>query len=250
MTLIDLVMPGDKMDIQLMQQLELVESGEITEPAKTYKSRVFDFLSEKELEVAMPTESGRMVLFQVGLNCKLLFYSKRGLYTCQAVVKSRYKKDNFFMLSLLLQSEPVKFQRREFFRVECMVDFRYNHISEEVANLPSTESLFSEMQTQKYVDNIRFGNILDISGGGIRFSTQQKVENEECLFVIMHLLNNSVDQTFYLVVRVLHSERSVYRGEERYINRAKFLFKDLKDRETIVRYVFEEERRLRRKEIG
>jgi hypothetical protein len=36
---------------------------------------------------------------------------------------------------------------------------------------------------------------------------------------------------------------------EKFIHRGKFMFKDLKDRETIVRYVFEEERRIRRKEM-
>ena len=38
--------------------------------------------------------------------------------------------------------------------------------------------------------------------------------------------------------------------EEMYIHRVKFLFRDLRDREKIVRFVFEEERRIRRKEVG
>jgi c-di-GMP-binding flagellar brake protein YcgR len=33
-------------------------------------------------------------------------------------------------------------------------------------------------------------------------------------------------------------------------NRIEFLFKDLRDREKIVRFVFEEERRIRKKEVG
>ena len=37
---------------------------------------------------------------------------------------------------------------------------------------------------------------------------------------------------------------------DRYSCRAKFIFKDLKDREKIVRFVFEEERKIRRKEVG
>ena len=35
-----------------------------------------------------------------------------------------------------------------------------------------------------------------------------------------------------------------------YFNRGKFGFKDLKDRERIVRFVFEEERKIRKKENG
>lgn len=250
MKLIDLALPGDKIDIQLMQQLEVEELGEKGEVAKTYKSRVFDFVSENELEIAMPTEGGRMVLFQTGLMCKMLFYTKRGLYSCQALVKSRYKKDNFFMLTLLLQTDPVKFQRREFFRIECIIDMQYIPISEEVAEMTSTEGIITEIQKQEYAQLGQNGKILDISGGGIRFSTENKVEDGDMLLVIMHLTNGSINQDFYLVTNIIESQRILNRGMESFVNRAKFLFKDLKDREAIVRFVFEEERRIRRKELG
>ena len=69
---------GDKIDIQLVQQLEQVERGESTAPIRTYKSSLFDSFNEKEIEIAMPTENGRMVLFQIGFRCRLLSYTKRG----------------------------------------------------------------------------------------------------------------------------------------------------------------------------
>lgn len=240
---------GDKIDIQLVQQLEMQSRGELEGTIRTYKSSVFDYISDNEMEIAMPTENGRMVLFQVGLRCKLLFYTKKGLYTCTAVVQKRYKKENFFVLAMQITSNPVKFQRREFFRIDCMLEIRYVSITEDVAKFPTTEALFTEVQKPEYMDEFKNGILLDLSGGGIRFSTVEKLEIDSFILTEIRLTNDKFDQTFYIVTKMIASER-MSNGSERYINRGQFIFKNLRDRENIVRYVFDEERRIRRKEIG
>ena len=240
---------GDKIDIQLVQQLEQVERGESTAPIRTYKSSLFDSFNEKEIEIAMPTENGRMVLFQIGLRCRLLFYTKRGLYTCYGTVQKRYKKENFFMLGILLTSEPVKFQRREFFRIEQSLDIKYIKISENIVEKDSTEGIFAEIQRPGYLDSSKSAITVDLSGGGIRFAGDEMLPVNSYILVMMKLCNEKIDQMFYLVVQVIDSFRSA-KNMEKVIVRGRFLFKELKDRETIVRYIFEEERKMRRKEMG
>lgn len=249
MTLPELTNLGDKIDIQLVQQLEMQERGELDSPIRTYKSSIFDYISERQVEIAMPTENGRMVLFQVGLRCKLLFYTKRGLYTCRALVEKRYKKENFFVLAMKLLEAPVKFQRREFFRLECTVDVKYIPVTEEVAYYQTTEKIFRETQNLEYLTNVKDGITLDISGGGSRFVTSEQLEAGGYILMSFRLTNDKVDKMFYLVSQVVFSEprKNV---PKQYVNRTKFLFKDLKDREAIVQFVFEEERKIRRKEIG
>jgi c-di-GMP-binding flagellar brake protein YcgR len=249
MLISELTRLGDKIDIQLLQQLEQQKNSRIEGTIRTYKSSVFDYLSDTEIEIAMPTENGRMVLFQIGLRCRLLFYTKKGLYTCNAVVKRRYKKENFFVLAVTLISEPEKFQRREFFRIDCMINMQYLHITEEVAKLSSTESLFAELQNPEYLGKNVSATALDISGGGLRFSTEERMENGSYIVAILRLINERIDQNFYLVTRVISSDKAAD-SDEKYMNRGQFMFKDLKDREAIVRFVFDEERRIRRKEIG
>ena len=68
------------------------------------------------------------------------------------------------------------------------------------------------------------------------------------ILVMMKLCNEKIDQMFYLVVQAIDSFRSA-KNLEKVIVRGRFMFKDLKDRETIVRYIFEEERKMRRKEM-
>jgi c-di-GMP-binding flagellar brake protein YcgR len=55
-----------------------------------------------------------------------------------------------------------------------------------------------------------------------------------------------MDESFSLVGHVISSEKHP-KDSDQYINRLQFHFKDLRDREKIVRFVFEEERRLRNK---
>ena len=94
MAIEDYVKLGDKIDINFLHQ----NNG------KTYKSDVFDFLDNNELEISMPTEGGKMVIFNVGFECQFYFYTAKGLYTCEAVITNRYKRDNFFLLSAKMKT--------------------------------------------------------------------------------------------------------------------------------------------------
>ena len=121
----DYITPGDKIDICYLHQ----NNG------KTYKSSVFDFLSENEIELGMPTDGGKMVMFNVGFECQFYFYTSKGLYTCEAVVTNRYKKDGFILMSAKIRTGLKKFQRREFYRLDCLIDFAYYKISKESSSV-------------------------------------------------------------------------------------------------------------------
>lgn len=248
MKLSEIVDPGDKIDIQLTYQLEQSRMGNPVE-VKLYKSSVFDYVSDTEIEITMPSEAGKVVLFQNGLRLRMLFYTRRGLYECFSIVKNRCKKENILSLIIEIKTPPQKFQRREFFRIECSIDMQYYVIDESVALLETTEALFAEIQNVDYIGQEKKTYIQDISGGGIRFISDEQFAKDSYLLAVIRLTNDKIDNTFYLVCKIISSNK-IEHLQDKYTNRAKFNFKDIKDRETIVRYVFEEERRIRRKEIG
>ena len=84
----NVIKPGDKIDIKYLHQNN----------DKIYKSGVFDVLDDNELEITIPTDEGRMVLFHNGFEFQFFFYTARGLFTCDAVVKDRYKREHFYLL--------------------------------------------------------------------------------------------------------------------------------------------------------
>ena len=239
MTISDFARPGDKIDITYLHQ----HNG------KVYKSSVFDFLGEDVLEIGMPTEGGKMVLFQVGFECSMFFYTQKGMYTCEGKVLDRYKKDGFYMMSVKIISVPKKYQRREFYRVETSVDFNYYKITKEVAAMESTAELFEEIADPKYLAERCAARTIDISGGGAKFMTDEELEVGSYILAVLRLTNDKMDQTLYLVTEVIACER-MEKIPGKKVVRVKFHFKDLKDRDQIVRFVFEEDRMLRKKEHG
>jgi c-di-GMP-binding flagellar brake protein YcgR len=68
-----------------------------------------------------------------------------------------------------------KFQRREFYRLETMLDFAYYKISEEVAELETTEELFEEISNPDYIEYKGYARTKDISGGGMKFTTAELI---------------------------------------------------------------------------
>lgn len=235
----EIIRPGDKIDINFLHQ----NNG------KTYKSSVFDFLDSYTLEIGMPTEGGKMVIFNLGFECQLYFYTSKGLYTCEAVVVQRYKKGNFFLLAMRMKTGLKKFQRREFYRLECLIDFSYYRISKEVAQLGSENEFLKLTLSPEYIIEQKFACTRDISGGGIRFTAKEEIEIGQLILIVIRLNNEKIDHTFYLVADVISCELAP-QTESRWIVRAKFRHKDPKIRDTIVRYVFEQDRKLRKKENG
>ena len=235
----DIIKPGDKIDINFLHQ----NNG------KTYKSSFFDFADERTLVISMPTDAGKMVIFNLGFECQLYFCTATGLYTCEAVVAQRYKKENFFLLAMRITSEIKKFQRREFYRVESLLDFAYFHIPSEVAELETTDELIRYLKGEDYEAQERMARTRDISGGGIRFTAMEPLEVGQSILVAIQLTNDKVDQMFYLVADIMSCDQSE-NSDERWVVRAQFRYKDMDDRDLIVRYVFEQDRMLRKNRGG
>lgn len=235
----ELARPGDKIDITYLHQ----NNG------KVYKSSLFDIINDTEIEIGMPTDGGKMVLFQVGFEFELSFFTQRGIYICDGKVIGRYKKDNFYTMTVKMLSAPKKYQRRDYYRVDCLIDFSYYKITEEVANLETTEDLFDEIADPKYIPEKKFATTKDISGGGIRFVVGEDLEVNSYVLMVIKLSNEKIDQTFYLVAQMIACN-PIQKKPDKRVARARFIFKDPKDRDRIVRFVFEEDRMMRKKVNG
>jgi c-di-GMP-binding flagellar brake protein YcgR len=244
MKVTDLITLGTKLDIRLEGQLKRQELG--GEPATVYRSKVYDFLSDTELEIAMPTEGGRMVLFHIGAECYLIFYTKGGMYTTTATVLRRYRKERIYLIAIALTGAVVKFQRREFYRVPYLSDIEFRGITGDIARCVSIREVEEAIAQEEKPCPVQTGRTLDVSGGGMRFSTKKELENQTFLYMNFRLASGPKEIPFAMVGEVISSQKHP-KEPNLYVNRIQFHFKDLRDREKIVRFVFEEERRMRNK---
>lgn len=182
MTLSEIIRPGDKIDISLMQQVHTMD--EDNESFKVYKSQVLNLKENGNLQISMPSERGKLVLLTLGVRYEFVFFSREGLYRATGQIVERYKSENVYMLEVQLKSQIEKYQRREFFRYPCILDMRYYTISDEEAKIGSGDAIFISLQENGDNAQREFkGRIVDLSGGGIRFATTGEAESGQYLLL-------------------------------------------------------------------
>lgn len=239
---------GAKVDINIYSQKE--RSIKTGEEVHIYKSQVCDILESGELELLMPSEAGRLVLLSLGMRYEMVFYVDGGLYKAIGEVKERYKTENRYLIKVELKTPLSKYQRRQYFRLKCVIEMKYYNITNEQAALPKTEEIIAQLRGDKFFETQKKASIVDISGGGVRFVSSEENPPESYILMIM-ILDNGIESKQYLIVgHVIQSER--IRTDDvtdiRYENRVEYIFKETKAQEEIIKFIFAEERRTRKNE--
>ncbi|MCR5236873.1 MAG: flagellar brake protein [Lachnospiraceae bacterium] len=245
--LTDHVIPGDKVDLTEVKSEQKVTKSGIIE-RKTYSSRVYDILSEDEIKVNMPFVDGHIVLLEVGDDYDLCFYSGKGLYQCYGRITDRYKSNNIYVLTMELTSPLRKFQRREYYRLNCILNMKCRSVGDkelkELEEMGGNDVRF--INTDLTLED---GVIVDISGGGAKFISDKKFERESKILFVFSLNLNGKYTEYSVIGKIIISEEIEGRSGE-YKNHVQFVNIKDKDREGIIRYIFEEERKIRRKASG
>ncbi len=237
----EFVKPGEKVEIEAAEHAIM---GNVSDNKKVYFSKVFDILDDEKLEILMPMEGTKLILLPVDGEFRFCFYTKKGLYQCFVRIIERYKSNNAFILLCEVTSPLTKHQRRKYYRYATTIPVRSRELME--SEVQSVE----EGQFRETVGiPLSKGNAADLSGGGIRFLTKERYKNQSLILVEFTLDIAGKKQTYGFVGRVLSSKESEVRdGEFEY--RVKFVVIDNFQREEIIRYIFDEERKNRRRIVG
>ncbi len=234
------VQVGNKIEIESIKKTT-GELGEVTR--KTYRSELYDIESEDIIKIAMPMEQSKIVLLPVDAEYSLCFYTPNGLYQCLARVVERYKSNNLFVLSMELETDLQKYQRREYYRLNTVLDMKSKAIDE---NEKSSLAQVQFIDTDLTFDN---GTMVDISGGGARFISKVKYTEGSLIRFVFSLFVNGLVTEYKLVGKVLKSS-PIENMEDQFENRIQFVNMLNDDREAIIKYIFEEERKQRHRERG
>ena len=233
---------GDKLELETINNSK---SGDLNEK-KNYKSQVYDIVSEDQIKIAMPMEQGKVILLPVDGEYNLCFYTQSGLYQCLARVIDRYKSDNIFVLVMELTTDIRKYQRREYYRLNCVLDMKARNVT------PSDKGPGGSVEQVQFLDtDITFSNgtMVDISGGGARFISKDRYPKGSNIQFAFTLFVNGKLTEYKLLGRVLYSEELASRAGS-FEHRIQFINIMNDERESIIKFIFEEERKIRRREKG
>lgn len=237
----DIIEAGQVVEIEAVKEKNEERRGE--ESRKFYRTKVFDVLSEDQLEIMMPIEKGKVILLPVDEQFNMCFYTAKGLYQCYARILDRYKSNNVYIVVAELTSSLKKRQRREFYRLDCALEVKFRELDQEEEK--AAESGFFKPNPLD-APLLKDGVVADISGGGMRFLSQYRCEVGALIYCTYKLMMKNEEKPYHLVGRVLRSQELEKRPGT-YENRIQYVNMDVDAREEIIKYIFEEERRQRHK---
>ncbi|MCD7726655.1 MAG: flagellar brake protein [Clostridiales bacterium] len=230
------VVPGCRVDLQAIDHS--LADPEIGVSRRTHQSQVLDVLSDDRIEIAMPIEKSKLILLPVDGEYDLYFYGDSGLYQCYARVVDRYKNNSIYVLVLDLISNLRKYQRREYYRFSCALEMNSRQLQEEEISFTDhnqVDKLIPELPLKSSI-------IADISGGGLRFVANYAYEVQSMILCKYCLTINGQVKEYNLAGRVLavkelENRKGVYEHRVQYVNM------DSEEREEIIKYIFDEERK-------
>jgi c-di-GMP-binding flagellar brake protein YcgR len=132
--------------------------------------------------------------------------------------------------------------RREHFRYDCTMDIKYCKISEYESGLILEEEIEDARNKKIEWQN---GFIVDISGGGTRFTTSEEFSKNSYVLIKFNIVIKGRMKQFCVVTKVISSEKILNRNNQ-YENRGKYISMSPEETDQVVRYIFEEERKSRR----
>lgn len=238
------ITPGDR--IELTKPVKLREKRDEKEEkinrVKPFISQVYDIMEDEQLKIAMPIVEGRVIPLPLHARFDACFFTAGGLFQAKVVITDRYKEDGLYILVAELTSELKKFQRRQYFRLEYTMDMKYKVVTiEELMELAANGGISDKYSPFEMDDGI----ILDISGGGIRFTSHEKIEKNTNIIIRFNIgVTEEINCSF---AANIISCRKVENRDRIFEHRAEFRNMKNADREKLIKFIFETERRIRKR---
>lgn len=233
------ISPGARIEMEVVERVLQDNGGN----KKVYETKVVDVIGEDRLEVFMPIEQTKLVLLPVNAEYHIHFITVKGLFQCDAKVTNRYKNGSLYLLELKLISPLQKYQRREYYRFPCMLDMEIRELSEDEKQGIERDGQFiadEELPEDKAV-------ILDMSGGGLRCTSMVPFEPKSTVVCNFVLRRESASKRLCIAGELLSCKR-LENNPGQYELRVRFIYINPREREDIIRYIFEEERKRRQRD--
>lgn len=233
--------PGFKVELQSIGRLN-EENNEATK--QVYASKVYDIISDDRMEITMPMEKTKLILLPVDGEYDMVIYGQQP-YQCFVRIIDRYKSNNVYILVVELTSNLRKYQRRNYYRFSCALDMHSRALVE--------DEIKAVEQNSAYVLTpglpLKHSVIVDISGGGLRFISNQRYEPGSLIYCNYQLVTGDSSRECEVVGKIL-SAKELENKSGNYEHRVQYVNLDVDDRERIIKYIFEEERKNRHRERG
>lgn len=246
----DLLSIGDKIEITCINNF-----GKQIDTETQYISQLLD-INNDIAKITLPIVNGAFGPLEIGNHYQLCFFAEKGLYECNCTVTDRYKENNIYVLEVVFTSDLEKVQRRKYYRYKCVIDLKYRLIDQNEIILrdllkrgkvpydivPEVEKKIKEISK-----NIETGVAIDLSGGGLKFTGKKELKKDDMLIIWLPIAIVGKDE-LEIRAKIISVVQSEHRHTT-YEYRVEFTNISISEREVIIRYIFELERKKRQYNI-
>lgn len=220
-------------ELQIGVKLELEiydDDNEKVEPSFT--SKIEMVMDHHRVVVAAPIHEGVIYPVHIGWTIAVYFIQNGDLYKFNAKIIDRNILNNIAYLIIERTEKIHKIQRRQYFRFECILPFKYIVIDTDLSR--TNDKTIQKTSITK-----------DISGGGLCVKLDEKIGIKKYLECELVLKENKIIRFVGKVIRSGISDNL----NQKYRYEIGLVFKEIdkRDKEAIIKYIFEEQRELRKK---
>jgi c-di-GMP-binding flagellar brake protein YcgR len=199
--------------------LEVDDNGS----AEDYLSKVEEIIDENTFVVTRPIDSGHYTYLTVGQIIRIVYYREDAMIYFDAQVTERIKNQESISAVVSAVSERYKLQRRNYFRLNIMVQ----------VDASAIESNGNRRKLGRF-------DTVDISGGGLKIASSRIIEPDTMLEMIISIPALEDKSIKGKVIRSCLSER--YSGV--YEVGVEFVDMHQSIRQAIIKFIFTRQREL------
>jgi c-di-GMP-binding flagellar brake protein YcgR len=191
-----------------------------------YVSKIDSINEDGTIDVLIPISKSKIVYIKNDTVLKVVISKEGAIYEFKAKIINKLY-GTIPLLKLMIVSDVEKIQRRNYFRLKSLKTIKIRKI----VNLK--EKLFDE-----YFE----ATMVDISGGGLAFSTQVELEINDSIELSLDLTLNSIN----LLGKIVRADKDESKVKK---NSYGVNFEKISEieRNIIMRFIFEEQRKLAKK---
>lgn len=207
---------GDRLKINLKGRLDSVE----------YSSQVESIIGKNRLLVYAPIKYGEIVKLSDKATYSVLFFTNKGILAFDSNIIEYTLREGFHIMTIELVSAGTRVQRRGFFRFSCDLGFNFFILDEKAKGGSKEDTLFS-------------GRIKDISAGGLRFISNEDINESKFLKCLLDF-----DKEILICIANIIEKHRINESSYKYQYRVKFVGILPEGQEKIVQFIFNEQRKL------
>lgn len=237
-------------DMKIGTQLDLDIINSMGEKVgQTYISQLLNIEDAKNILIACPIHEGNFAFIPVLTHVRITYLDdKHGPLSFTGLITGKHKEGNIVTIGVKITGNFEKIQRREFFRLDCILDVLYRVIKTPDENSPEKQDDKDKPDSNdsKPLDiEFKKATTKNISGSGICIITTEKIEKNSLVEVVINLRK---DLSIIAQCTVIRSNLLPNRRTRHEVG-LKFVNIDERLRNTLIRFIFEEQRKIIRKTL-